>query len=104
MTFVNCCKHAINLNDGTVIQPSGIEVRVSATFTDFDENKLTSQVFGQVENLPDPKDGTFFIVSQLVQTALKGTRSDVVAPATGHREAIRNEQGLVVSVPGFIRS
>ena len=29
-------------------------------------------------------------------------RSDLVAPATGHPDAVRSEKGHIVSVPGFV--
>ena len=29
-------------------------------------------------------------------------RNDLLAPATGHPETVRNEQGQIVSVPGFV--
>lgn len=100
MNFVNLTPHAIILNDGTVFQPSGNVARVSATFTDF-EDGICRQQFGEVTGLPNPQDGTMFIVSALVLAATD--REDVVAPATGHPLCIRNEKGLIVSVPGFIR-
>ena len=41
-----------------------------------------------------------YIVSALVLSALAGNREDVVAPATGHPETIRQD-GKIVSVPGL---
>ena len=52
--------------------------------------------------MPAPKEGVFYIVSGLVMQAMKGKRSDLVSPATGHPEAVR-EKGLIKSVPGFVR-
>ena len=99
MNFVNLTPHAIILNDGTVFQPSGNVARVSATFTDF-ENGICRQKFGDVTGLPDPQEGTMFIVSALVLAATD--RDDVVAPATGHPQCVRNDKGQIMSVPGFI--
>ena len=31
-------------------------------------------------------------------------RADVVSPATGHPDTVRNEKGHIVSVPGFVRA
>ena len=101
MNFVNCTPHAIVLNDGTTFEPSGIVPRVAASFTDF-EDGVCRQVFGDVEGLPEPKEGTIFIVSALVLAAVGQSRPDVVAPATGHPQCIR-ENGLIQSVPGFVR-
>jgi hypothetical protein len=30
-------------------------------------------------------------------------RDDVVAPATGHPDTMRNDKGHIISVPGFVR-
>ena len=98
--FRNFTPHAINLNDGTVIESEGI-ARVAAKFTEFDENKICSQEFGEVEGLPEKEEGVLIIVSSLVMQA--SDRDDLVAPATGHPECIRDEKGRIVSVPGFVR-
>ena len=39
--------------------------------------------------------------SSLVLAANR-TRTDLVAPATGRSETIRNDKGHIVSVPGFV--
>ena len=100
---INLTPHAIKLNDGRVFDPSGTIARVTSSFTDFDANGVARQVFGDVQNLPAATDGTMYIVSALVLGALNGSRSDVVAPATGHTDTIRNDKGHIVSVPGFVR-
>jgi len=103
MKFVNLTPHVIAINDGRTFPSVGL-ARVSATFGDFDDDGVTEQVFGAVEGLPDPQDGTLYIVSGLVLTAMAGSdRKDLVAPASGHPEVIRNDKGHIVSVPGFIR-
>ena len=52
--------------------------------------------------LPEPADGTLYIVSSMVlDVAKKIGRTDCIAPDTDW--AIRNEQGHIVSVPGFIQ-
>ena len=38
-------------------------------------------------------DGTFFNYEH---------RTDLVAPATGHKDCVRDDKGFIVSVPGFI--
>lgn len=51
----------------------------------------------------EPEEGTIYIVSALVLAAAKEKgRTDVVAPATGHPDCVR-ENGFIVSVPGFVR-
>lgn len=102
MTFVNLCPHTINLNDGRAFAPSGTIARVSASFTPFDKDGIATQVFGDVQGLPAPQDGVIYIVSLAVIAATKGTRNDLVSPATGHPDCVRVD-GRIVSVPGFIR-
>jgi hypothetical protein len=92
----------VNLNDGTAFPPSGIVPRVSAGFSEFDTNGVCSQTFGSPEGLPEPVEGTIFIVSGMLLAACP-ERKDLVAPATGHPGAVRNEKGHIVSVPGFVR-
>lgn len=99
--FVNCTPHDIKLNDGTIFTASGVVARVSASYTEFDENGICQQVFGDVTDLPESKENTVYIVSALVLAATD--RQDVVAPATGHPGCVRNEKGLIESVPGFVR-
>lgn len=99
--FINLTPHDIVLNDGRVFRASGTVARVSSTHTPFDENGVCRVSFGEVENLPEPKDGTMFIVSGMVAAAAVD-RTDLVSPATGHRDAVRNDKGQIVSVPGFV--
>lgn len=99
MEFINLTPHAIKLNNGTVFSPSGKIARVESHYTPFDENGISHVEFGQVENLPEPQEGVIYIVSGMVAAASK--RHDVVSPATGHPEAVR-ENGQIVSVPGFV--
>lgn len=101
MNFVNLTPHQIALNDGRVFETQGV-ARVASTHTDFDANLVCSVRFGEVSGLPKPIEGTTYIVSALVAQAAK--RADVVSPATGHPECVRNEKGHIVSVPGFVRT
>lgn len=101
--FVNLTPHAIALNNGTQFPSVGV-ARVSNTFTDFDSNGVCDVNFGNIVNLPAPKDGTLYIVSAIVLSAAKAAgRTDCVAPATGHPACVRNDKGFIVSVPGFVR-
>ena len=102
MNFINLTSHAIHLGDGRVFEPSGSIARVSSKHTDFDENGVCRVEFGEVTDLPDPVEGTTYIVSGMVASVAK--RPDVVSPATGHPEAKRNEKGQIHSVPGFVRA
>lgn len=103
-TFVNCTPHAIRLNDGRVFDPSGSIARVAQSISEFDENGIAVQSFGAVTGLPAPVAGTIYIVSALVLGRAQAEgRTDVVAPATGHKDCVRDEKNFIVSVPGFLR-
>jgi hypothetical protein len=56
-----------------------------------DGTPLTKTIFGAPEGLPEYKEGTFYIVSQLVKTALP-ERQDLLVPA----EVVRDEQGNII--------
>lgn len=56
-----------------------------------DGTPLTKTVFGDPEGLPEYKEGTFYIVSQLVKTALP-ERQDLLVPA----EVVRDQQGNII--------
>ena len=101
MRKINCTPHAIRLNSGEVFEPSGIIPRVSASFTEFAPDGICRQEFGEVEGLPELKEDTLLIVSAMVIGV--SDRADLIAPATGHPETVRNEKGHIVSVPGFVR-
>lgn len=103
MKFVNLTPHAIKLNDGTTFPPSGIVARVASDLQEVETVggvTLFRQTFGEVEGLPEEIPGTMYIVSAMVLNAVD--RKDCVAPATGHKDVIRNEAGHIVSVPGFV--
>jgi len=97
--YVNLTPHVIRINGGTEFPPSGTVARVSTEYSEFDPNGACVATFGEVTGVPDPEIETVYIVSGMVASALK--RPDVVAPATGHPDAVR-VNGQVSSVPGFV--
>lgn len=99
MQIINCTPHAIALNNGESFPVSGNVARVSSSFEEV-ENGFFKVAYGQVTGLPEAKADTLYIVSAMVANAT--SRNDVIVPATGHPECIRNEKGQIVSVPGFI--
>lgn len=107
MKIINCTPHEICLNDGQKFEPSGNIARVKTLFSrDFGVESAIgvetfNQEFSDVTGLPEEKPGTLLIVSAIVLSA--SDRADIVAPATGHPDTIRNEKGHIVSVPGFVR-
>ena len=103
MRFINCTPHNVVLNNGTVIEKTGTIARVSSRYTEFDKDGICHVEFGEITGLPEPEEGVVYIVSGMVAAAAKN-RTDVVAPATGHPQCVRNDQGQIVSVPGFVRN
>lgn len=114
MTIVNLTPHPITLRDGEgvdhTIAPSGQVARVSSTpgtlavVPGVPVPVATPTVFGEVTGLPNAVDGTVFIVSAIVGSALVGKgRSDVFLPGTGPNDgAIRNEKGHIVAVTRLV--
>lgn len=110
--FVNLCPHTLtvaiegNVENAISIEPSGAIARVKVEQTEVNridgEIPVRENVFGEVENLPEPSEDTVFIVSAMVLSTLKGIRPDVVGPDSGP-SAIRNEKGQIVAVTGFVR-
>ena len=85
---------------------TGKIARVANTFSNFCCG-ISKVFYGEVENLPEPKRGTMYIVSAMVLSAENAKpksyrRKDLIAPATGHPDCIRKD-GFIVSVPGFVR-
>ena len=61
--------------------------------------KINSTSFGEVDGLPEPQEGTIFIVSALVAQALKGVRNDLVIPD----DTVRDEQGRIIGCRALAR-
>lgn len=114
MTLVNLTPHALTLvsatGEHTILPPSGSVARVTSTpgtveaRVGFPCLVASPTVFGEVSGLPDPQDGTVFVVSGMVGSALAGRgRSDVFVPGTGPNDgALRNEAGHIVGVTRLV--
>jgi hypothetical protein len=106
--YINLTGHPINMNDGRVFPAhtdadgKPVKAIVSEVYSEIVDDVSTTTM-GPVTNLPDPVEGVRYIVSGIVLGAVKGTRPDVVAPATMHKDAVRNEQKHVISVPCFVQ-
>ena len=96
--YLNCTPHPINVG-GVVLLPCGACPRVSSSYEEVSLG-LYRQTFGEVEGLPEQADQTRFVVSAMVLAA--SSRKDLVAPATSHPLTQRDDQGHIVSVPGFV--
>lgn len=105
MNIINLTPHAVVITDGPTFPPSGKVARVSVQQVDdgfIGGVPVKKQTFGNIVDLPDPADDTVYIVSALVLSAAKAAgRTDCVAPDTA--KAVRNDDGHIVSVPGFVR-
>ena len=99
MEFINLTPHTINLiteSGKKEIPVSGKIARVEQTTTlvrEIDGIPVVQSHWGDILDLPDPKEGTIYIVSALVANAAKakGRVQDVVCPG----DFVRNEQGQI---------
>ena len=104
--IINLTPHDINIiseAENRTFPASGSIARVSQSFSDaepVDGVPCQKQELGKPEGLPEPEDGTYYIVSSFVASAA-GDRNDLLVPNTGR--AIRDEKGHIIGVPGFIR-
>lgn len=110
MRIINLTPHQVTVRTESgdrVFEPSGQVARVAVTSVQTDEIDgipVFEQTFGDIEGLPDPEEGTIYLVSMMVrQAAQEQGRTDVVSPDTSPQGAIRNEQGQIVAVRGFVR-
>lgn len=103
--IINLTPHAVVITDGPTFEPSGTIARVTTHQVDAGTIAgipVKSQTFGDIIDLPEPQNNTVYIVSAIVLSAAKAAgRTDVVAPDTSN--AVRNDQGHIVSVPGFVK-
>ena len=99
MNIKNLTPHTINFvsSEGYPImdiKPEGTVARVSvrtATVGEIDGIPVTKSVYGEVMDLPEPEEGTIYIVSALVAGRVP-EREDVFIP----NESIRDEKGRIV--------
>lgn len=102
MNIINLTPHAVNLitrgQSTFTFEPSGTVARCAA----IDEKKdpieyagtqinVVHTTFGQVENLPEPEEGTIYLVSSLVKSAA-ADRNDLAVPSG----FVRDDHGNIV--------
>lgn len=102
-TFINLTPHNVNVRkqDGTMVtfEKAGVIARCTEQRNDvanIDGIVFRNVVFGDVYDLPEPKEGTFYIVSMAVRAALP-QRKDLVSPGA----LMRDENGQPVGCDGF---
>lgn len=100
MMIINMTPHPITIVDDSnvvikTIPASGTLIRLQASTVDagftVDDIKVTKTVFGSPEGLPEYSLGTFYVVSQLVKSALP-QRSDLLVPA----DVVRDSNGNII--------
>lgn len=103
--IINLTPHDITITNGPTFPPSGTVARVSVqqvNVGDINGIPVKAQTFGDIVDLPEPQADTVFIVSAMVLNAAKEAgRNDCVAPDTSN--AVRDSEGRIISVPGFVR-
>lgn len=103
VNIVNLTPHDLVICGGSV-SASGQIARVkmdTETLSPIAGIPVISNTIVGVENLPDSKDDTIYIVSGMVLSALNKSRSDVFAPDTGPT-AIRSDRGQIIGVTGLL--
>lgn len=103
---VNLTPHAINILDSDnfivkTFESSGI-ARCTCSRNQIGNVNgiaINSNYYGEVTGLPEPKDGTMYIVSALVAQAVKYVRSDVLVTD----DAVRNDDGQIIGCRAFAR-
>lgn len=95
--FINLTPHAINIiigNETKTIEPSGIIARVAISqekIGEIDGIPVFRNTYGKPEGLPEPQEGTYYIVSALLAQAVP-EREDVLITSN----PIRDEAGRII--------
>ena len=94
--IINLTPHDINVHvngDVKVYKSEGIVRLKTEThyMGDIDGIRITSTIFSTPEGLPEYAEGVYYIVSQLVKSALPD-RNDLLVPA----ELIRDDKGVII--------
>lgn len=98
-TIINLTPHEVSFVDaeGTIVlsvEPSGTVARVSSRTVQtgtLNGLPVTQTEFGEVQDLPEQKDGTVYLVSSLVAQRVP-ERRDVFIPA----ESVRDSAGRII--------
>ena len=105
--IINLCPHALNILDAEGGIRDFPKCENPARVSQSEEVlgnilgvQITKQTFGKVENLPEPQEGTFYVVSRIVAAAAKeeGRKTtDLLIPGPG----VRDEEGRIIGAKGF---
>lgn len=100
MSFVNLTPHAISIVDGPTIPPSGEVARCSTETVNAGNHagvSLSRVSYGAVTGLPEPVEGTVYLVSGLVRSAVP-ERVDVASPG----DLVRDSSGQPIGCRGLV--
>lgn len=109
--LVNLTPHDINIKmsdeDGFfTIAPSGVVARCNTEYNTVaqvvaggDVFNIRERYFNEPQDLPDPQEGTLYIVSRIVAEACAGVRNDLLM-VDG---TIRDENGRIIGCEAFAR-
>ena len=97
--LINCTPHAVTIvnNENKIVlflEKGTIVPRLTQTSKVVGEIlgiPITSTVFGDTIDLPDPVDGTYYVVSRLVLSA-NPDRKDLLVP----NDVVRDEKGNII--------
>lgn len=113
MRIINLTPHLLRLSSPSgeiiVLPASGSIARVATTPGELEAvagipcSVAGATVYGDVEGLPCPSEGTVFIVSGLVGSRCQG-RGDVFVPGTGPQDGAVRREGRIFAVTRLNRT
>jgi len=108
MIFFNFMKTPVMLNDGSVFPSNGetLELRINSHNVIRKTNSLITffEEDFNIRGLPEKRFGTYYIVPNEIRMMAKlSGRKDFVSPALNHPDVVKDKEGNVISVPGFVR-
>lgn len=98
---VQLSEGATDISDWLKLEPSGQVARVaseSRVVGTISGVSIYETTFGEVEGLPEEKEGTYYVVSRLVLQAASN-RKDLLSPG----QLVRNEAGQPIGCKGLSR-
>ena len=106
MTIINLTPHAITFLDENnsvlaTVEPSGVVARAAQTrdrISEVNGIPVNQCSYGEVTGLPDPQDGTIYLVSALTAQACRN-RNDVFITD----DAVRDDSGRIIGCRAIAR-
>ena len=103
--IINLTPHNINVvdsdgNEILVLEKSETPLRVTETqekVGNINGLDIFMKKYGDVENLPEEKENTYYVVSAIVANACKGKRNDLLVV----NDTVRNDKGQIVGCKSF---